>query len=84
MTRTQIQLPDPLYREIKRLAQEQDWSIAEVLRRGAEAILRTYPNHKQKKTSSWKLPPPLKIKLLVEDPERIKEILFEDSQLPSF
>ena len=43
MTRTQIQLPDPLYREIKRLAQEQDWSIAEVLRRGAEAILRAYP-----------------------------------------
>ena len=79
MVRTQIQLPDPLYHEIKRIAQEQDWSIAEVLRRGAEAVLRAYPTHKQKKTSLWKLPPPLKTKLLVEDPERMKEILFEDS-----
>ena len=79
MVRTQIQLPDPLYKEVKRIAQEQDWSVAEVLRRGAEAVLRAYPVHKQKKTSSWKLPSPLKAKLLVEDPERMKEMLFEDS-----
>ena len=43
MIRTQIQLPEPLYREIKRVAFEQDWSIAEVIRRGAEAVARTYP-----------------------------------------
>ncbi|MFZ4116367.1 MAG: antitoxin [Chthoniobacterales bacterium] len=79
MIRTQIQLPDPLYSEIKRIAEEQDWSIAEVLRRGAEAILRVYPAHKKKK-STWSLPSPLKMKLLVEDPERIKDIIFEDSR----
>lgn len=77
MTRTQIQLPDSLYAEIKCLAREQEWSIAEVLRRGAEAILRYYPSHK-KKASEWKLPV-IKSKLLVEDPEKIKEILFKDA-----
>ena len=41
MIRTQIQLPEPLYREVKRVALEQDWSIAEVIRRGAEAVART-------------------------------------------
>ena len=54
---------------------ENDWSIAEVLPHGAEPILRAYPSHKQKKESPWKLPPPLDMKLLVEDPERMKEIL---------
>ncbi len=82
MTRTQIQLPDPLYAEIKRIAREQDWSIAEVLRRGAEAILRVYPSHKKQK-SAWKLPTPLKMKLLIEDPDRIKDAIFNDSR-PNF
>lgn len=77
MIRTQIQLPDSLYAEIKRIAQEQEWSIAEVLRRGAEAILRRYPSHK-KQAVTWKLPV-IKAKLLIEDPEKIKEILFEDA-----
>ena len=44
MTKTQIQLPDPLYREVKRVARERDWSLAEVLRRGAEYIVRCYPS----------------------------------------
>ena len=46
MIRTQIQLPEPLYREVQRVALEQDWSIAEVIRRGAEAVARTYPQLK--------------------------------------
>lgn len=75
MVRTQIQLPNPLYTEIKRIAQEQDWSIAEVLRRGAEVIAKRYPAHKKK---TWQLPI-IKKKLLVEDPEQIKEILFKDT-----
>ncbi|MBX9742992.1 MAG: hypothetical protein K2W99_05605 [Chthoniobacterales bacterium] len=65
-----IKSPEPLYAEIKR--------IAEVLRSGAEAILRRYPSHK-KKAATWKFPTPLKSKLLVTDPEKIKEILFEDA-----
>lgn len=43
MIRTQIQLPDELYREAKRIAEEQEISLAEVLRRGLEHMQRIYP-----------------------------------------
>ena len=55
MTKTQIQLPDPLYQEVKRVAREQDWSLAEVLRRGAEYIVRCYPGRKAER-GKW-VPP---------------------------
>jgi len=42
MVRTQIQLPDELYREAKRIAEEQEISLAEVLRRGLEHMQRIY------------------------------------------
>lgn len=54
MTRTQIQLPDPLYRELKALAEAQDWSLAEAVRRGVELLLRSYPTRPD---LAWRLPP---------------------------
>ena len=36
MTRTQIQFPDPLYLRLKTIAEQHDWSLAEVMRK-AEA-----------------------------------------------
>jgi len=53
MTRTQIQLPDPLYHDLKRIAEEQDWSLAEVLRRASELYVSRFPERKQ---TDWKLP----------------------------
>ena len=41
--RTQIQLPQALYEEVKRVAREREMSVAEVVRRGVEYITRTYP-----------------------------------------
>jgi hypothetical protein len=43
MVKTQIQLPDELYREAKRVAREREVSFAEVVRRGLEYITRVYP-----------------------------------------
>jgi hypothetical protein len=43
MIKTQIQLPDELYREAKRVARDREWSLAEVVRRGVEYITRVYP-----------------------------------------
>ena len=43
MTRTQIQLPEPLFRRLKRIAGERDWSLAELVRRGMEAYVQTCP-----------------------------------------
>lgn len=43
MVKTQIQLPDTLYREAKRIAREREISFAEVVRRGVECVTRIYP-----------------------------------------
>ncbi|MDE0448917.1 MAG: ribbon-helix-helix domain-containing protein [Spirochaetaceae bacterium] len=43
MVRTQIQLPDALYEEVKRVAREREMSLAEVVRRGVEYITQVYP-----------------------------------------
>jgi hypothetical protein len=42
MIKTQIQLPDALYRALKRIAKEREMSMAELLRRGAEYITQVY------------------------------------------
>ena len=55
MKRTQIQLPDSLYEDVKRVAKNQEWSIAEVLRRGAEYMVACYP---AKREAAWTLPEP--------------------------
>lgn len=56
MIRTQIQLPDELYREAKRIAAEQEISLAEVLRRGLEHMQRLYPPGRGDTT--WRPPQP--------------------------
>ena len=43
MTKTQIQLPDALYRDIKRLAASREWLLAETMRRAAEQFLTRHP-----------------------------------------
>ncbi len=58
MTRTQIQLPDPLYQDLKRIAEQQDWSLAEVMRRAGELYAARYPRGKP---SGWRLPDPLNL-----------------------
>lgn len=55
MTRTQIQLPDRLYAKAKQVAQQQEISLAELVRRGLEHMLRMYPPSDKKQTA-WSLP----------------------------
>jgi gamma-glutamylcysteine synthetase len=42
MIRTQIQLPDELYARARRVAKAKEISLAELARRGIEAILDQY------------------------------------------
>lgn len=79
MIRTQIQLPDQLYREVQRVARDQEWSIAEVIRRGAESVIRSYPSLKKKPSDGWKLPPPIRSKMLVHDPEVLRDLIRDDA-----
>lgn len=56
MKRTQIQLPDPLYEQIKIVAQKLDWSVAELIRRGAEYMVECYAASLEDRDSEWRLP----------------------------
>jgi len=54
MTRTQIQLPEPLFYQIKRIASARDWSVAELIRRGMEAYIKTIPDSELQ--HEWAMP----------------------------
>ena len=55
MIRTQIQLPDALYQELKALAADKEWSLAEAVRRAAEQLLERYPRRRAPR-GGWHLP----------------------------
>ncbi len=57
MIKTQVQIPDELYREAKRVAAQYEMSFAEVVRRSLERTLPAYPP----KDTGWQLPEPLNL-----------------------
>lgn len=54
MIKTQVQLPDELYRTAKAIAEQREWSFAEVVRRGLEHMAMAYPL--TVRTTAWELP----------------------------
>ena len=55
MIRTQIQLPDDLYRRAKAFAASREMSLAEITRRGLEILLSRHPEPGPPE-SRWVLP----------------------------
>ncbi len=66
MVKTQIQFPDSLYERLKALAAEQEWSLAETLRRGAELLLATRPVTAGASDAVWTLAPPANTRLRLD------------------
>ena len=56
MVKTQVQIPDELFKQAKTLAAEKEWSFAEVVRRGLEKMVSTHPVGRTP-AKKWKLPP---------------------------
>lgn len=57
MTRTQIQFPDPLYSRLKEIAEMNDWSLAEVVRRASELYARRFSeDFEAKRQRDWSFP----------------------------
>lgn len=54
MIKTQVQIPDNLYREAKRIAEEYEMSFAEVVRRGLETVVPAFP--RRRGGEPWGLP----------------------------
>ena len=55
MVKTQIQFPERLYREAKRISTEYEMSFAEVVRRGLEEAIKAYPPGRTP-PDQWELP----------------------------
>jgi len=55
MVKTQVQFPDHLYRDAKRIAEEYEMSFAEVVRRGLEEVIKVYPPGRLH-ADEWTLP----------------------------
>lgn len=79
MVRTQIQLPDGLYRSAKRVAAAQQWSIAELIRRGTEIAVRQYRHASKQK---WELPKPKRLGLRVPA-ESLRDLIADDESAGS-
>jgi hypothetical protein len=60
MIKTQVQLPDHLYAEAKRIAEEHEMSFAEVVRRGVEKMSPAYPPRRSL-GKKWKIPTPRRL-----------------------
>jgi hypothetical protein len=56
MIKTQVQFPDHLYRDAKRVAAEYEMSFAEVVRRGVEQVIKSHPPGRTA-PQDWQLPP---------------------------
>jgi len=57
MTRTQIESPAPLYSRLKEIAEMNDWSLAEVVRRASELYARRFAEGPEaERQTEWSLP----------------------------
>lgn len=81
MVRTQVQIPDHLYREGKRIAEEYEMSFAEVVRRGLERIVPSYPK-RVPGDRKWRLPV-VDVGALKVPIEKLEEIAAEDETFRS-
>ena len=76
MVKTQVQLPDELYREAKRVAAEKEWSLAEVVRRGLEYIVSVYPSTVTP-NAAWKPPEPRRLGWRGLSPDQLRHAALE-------
>lgn len=77
MIKTQIQLPEELYRELKAFAAQREWSLSETFRRGAERLLQSYPKETVP-MRQWALPEPRRCGPFLASPDRWTELAHEE------
>jgi hypothetical protein len=77
MIKTQVQIPDELFKRAKQVAAAREWSFAEVVRRGLEYMTRVNPPARQP-GAAWRLPPPRNLGPFLTPPERWTELSHAD------
>ncbi len=66
MIKTQVQIPDELFEQAKRVAAQKEWSFAEIVRRGLEQMVLRFPQKEAAPTEAWRLPEPINLGLTTD------------------
>jgi len=82
MIKTQVQIPDHLYHEAKRISTEYEMSFAEVVRRGLERVAPLYPP--RQKQSNWSPPKPRKLGCRPLTAEQLRDLARGENELPEW
>ena len=69
-------MPDELYRDLKALAAQQEWTMAETVRRSVEVYLKIHPMIPGASREA-KLPPPMKLGAFLRPLEEWRELVNE-------
>ncbi|MBN1960967.1 MAG: antitoxin [Deltaproteobacteria bacterium] len=80
MIRTQIQLPDRLYNSLKRLAELQETSLADIIRRATEKEILAHPEI-DTISAKWSLPTPRALGIRKEVPVQDWRLLANEDNL---
>ena len=82
MVKTQVQIPDHLFQEAKRISREYEMSFAEVVRRGLERITPAYPPRKVK--GKWSPPVPRKLGCKKLSAAELRDLARGDQEVPQW
>ena len=80
MMKTQIQVPEDLFREIKSFAKAREWSLAETFRRGAELLLEVYDGKPLPPATPWTPPVSATAGWKGLNPEQLRHAAFHDAE----
>jgi len=78
MNKTQIQVPDELFRELRSFAKAREWSLAETFRRGAELLLEVYDDKPLPPSKPWSPPVSSDVGWKGLGPEELRDAAFQD------
>lgn len=78
MTKTQIQVPEELFAEIKKFAARREWSLAETFRRGAELLLETHAVDAAPASQAWQPPTSRRVGWKGLNAAQLRDLALED------
>jgi hypothetical protein len=78
MTKTQIQVPEELFQELRTFAKQREWSLAETFRRGAELLLQVYPETSSKTLKVWTPPTSNRVGWKGLSADELRDAVFAD------
>jgi hypothetical protein len=81
MIKTQVQIPDDLFRRAKQVAAEKEWSFAEIVRRGLEYMTDANPSGRLP-AGDWQMPEPVPMGLPLA-PEEEWTALSHEEEFPA-